>query len=480
MSVSLNKILQNALEPVQYDEKKVTKYKWIISKKDGGIQYVDASTKGNSIEKVYQLMNQELNAFKNSTTISKEQSMQLEELKRRANNLKDEYKNKHSSFFGKIYLILKGIFNGGHINKLSRKLTHTIDLLLKKPLTPNIEDLDTFLSLVSPKTNDLDISLRPGVWGRKWVYDSDTKVVQDIECELSYDHGQDPAAMQTILEVMNSQLGEFDTLNEITAAQKLQIENLNALVANRAPEQTPIQMAVLEKITRLYSLPISEIESEEMIQKMQRNKEQVYHELLNSEKSFLQAIEHSIVILARLNDIKSKINYSSRYKPFFYENIDEDTKKASLENCIEAFKILKNHTENLILGIEQLIDSEERDQELDKLYQSELFSAYAKQMSVCARYYEFLCNFEKDLKSKNKPDGAIHVHFTDSENKAIDPTSYYITVVQRLPRHQMLMFELTKNTPGHFNQYRSVYAAYIQALSFSTNMNKRMNYPFTV
>lgn len=478
-NVSLDRILHNALDPVQYDAKKVTKYKWIVvvSKTDETVQYVDASTKGSSIEKSYRVMNREFSACKDFPSISKEQKMQLQELKLRAKNIKNQEKNKHSSFFGKIYLIIRGYFNGGHIDKVSRNLDCALDKLLEKPLTPNIEDLDTFLNLVSPKFNDLEVSFIAEPVDRKWFYSPETGIIQDKEYKIEAEPKQEAEDIQVILEVMNDQLAEFGKLEEVTAPQKIQMEKLKNLIIDRSQE-SPVQLQILEKIDKLLILRISTVESEAIIQEMLETKKKIYNEIFETEKTFLKSIENSISCLECLDDLKDVINYSSKFRPFFQENVDEESQKASLGNCIEAFKILKTNTENLIHSFENLMqieNFEERDQELAKIYKSELFIAYAKQVSVCTRYNPVLSDLKKDLTLKNKDNAKIKPYLQDH-----DPSAYYIATAQRLPRHQLLMSDLTKNTPGHYAEFRSVHDAFIEALSHAASLDKRMNYPFKV
>ena len=481
MAASLNRILKNALIPAQADDQKVNKYKWSISKTDRMVHYVNASTKGSSIEKAYTTIDQNLKAYMNVPSVSKEQRMQLEELRIRAKIFKDGENTKHSSFLGRIYLIIRGSFNGGHINKVSRNLDDTIDQLLKKPLTPNVEDLDTFLNLVAPTVDELNISfLKVSV--HKWVLDSHTHVIQDKECN-SDEGPQDPDEILRILEVMNGQLSAFDTLKKVTASQKEQLEKLKSLVKARAPDEVEIKTLILDKVERLQALEVSSVENEETIQKMLTLKEAIYQELLGTERTFLGLAKQSVEKLTLLNSIKEEINYSSRYRPFFEGNVDEETKKASLENCIEAFRTLETHAVYFLEAMEDIMryDFEKRDQELASIFKSELFTTYAKQMSVCARYYEVLCALEQDLKVKNRNNSHIKPYFYDEKSKKEkDPTNYFIKTVQRLPQLQILMFDLTKNTPGQFSEYRRVYSAYIQALSFASNINKRLNYSFSL
>lgn len=489
-------------------------------------------------EKVCYKMNKQFQKFQtNLIGIKNEEKNELKALKDLFIKKRDEYKSRHSWLF----LLFRGCWNGGHIDDLSEEFIAKIDHIIKKtPKTPDVTNLDTFLRLIVPPASYLLNSLEKMT--PKWVFDPLTQVimVKGFEIEAAnpmpwIEEGLKGDLAEVLME-MNKQLDTFGAIESITNIQQntltaLKLRLIDQIKSDKAEGDDLVSMraaAVNAKIDLLLAKPISSVKVK-TAEQMEVGSTHNINEIFTTERTFLKNITESINFLKRLDSaIKHKgIKYGPQYANFLNsvnKNNDPKVFKGNLKDCIKAFEDLANRTrthlqmmgsalknddlENEKKRIEEfgfdaetssqgirdaeLKDLENKKTAIARIYKDPEYVAYSKETSKCARYNNLLQAVKKDLEDSNielnpntgKPKldyrhkpvllKALSENIYDKK----DPSDSLITVVQRQPRHGLLMLELLENTAQDHDSYNDVLEGYINANSCAALVNVRQKQKF--
>jgi hypothetical protein len=500
-TIVLKDFLQNAITPIdRYSTEQAKRYGWVYVKQNKSVRYLELTQEDSqeSLEKIFSVMKKQLNGL---TPINYAEKNQLKALKAMIAHHTEVYKEKNKGCMGKAALYFRGVYHGTHIDKLSLRLQSQINELLQvdtgtTPLKERqIEDrakreqmshlkdsLSAFLKKGSvPIEEDVQEQYR-------WAYCKETKAIK--YCDLSDEvqvPGVDqyvPCKLEKVFSRMKREIRKFKKVDLVDATQKLQLAKLRERVLQHRDDYRKQNSGCLsafanlrermrygevrhlsKRIVRdidflLHEVNVPSAPDFEVRVTMQRQAQGIASETLSTEESFAACVD------ASLNAITQLIQYSQGTYQCGHESESffRGSSGICLASCKIAFLDVKEKSAALIDALRA-----EGTNGIAEIYCSQAFTDYAIAMRLAARYYEGpLQALMKRLSAKNK----------GLQSKLREYSDTLTCVITRMPRHQMLMMELLKNTPNDSESYSKVFyaweAAEMQARVLNNGLAKKL------
>jgi hypothetical protein len=440
---------------------------WIADKKQLKYREGVISSEALPIEKAYVLMHRHLRNYSKNTHLTNEDKAELLSLKSAVEKKRDDYKDQHKGFFGKIGLWFAGI-GIGHIDTVSKKVIADIDRLSQKQeLT-----LDFFLSQTAPPLEQI------GETKRLWVYSRRSGQIEEREGGRPLKKGETDDLL-SILTVMNRQLNNFSEDQPITRFQQQSLKLLrdNVRLEIFAQKDTALfeqlHQEILGKIDPLLNaVPSDKIEND-------TGWTLVFNEILKTEATFLDKLETSSIHLDHLKTLAQddKIKVNRKILPFFRTGkVGEEKTLEDCKKAYQAFISLAQKFHHELLLIDQKTTVEEKTVELSKLLRSSTFLEYVEGSLACMGYINELNALSQSLRAKN-PQSAIDEYCNHNMGPGGDrapPESDFSFVVSRVSRLGLLSKELLTKTRDN-RLYRVAFSNFSRINSLANYQNRQLS-----
>lgn len=483
-------------------------HRWNYSKQTDSIEY--GPIHDTPFEKVCSKMYKQFKVLnKKPFGVKADEINDLKALQRLIAQKVEDYKNTHSGLFGWFVLQYRSFKYGVHIDEISDKLTRVITKLTKKDKIPDITNLDTFLRVVLPAhlgmTNSL-ITAMP-----RLVVDPRTDVIMLMEYEMSSPDDTPWVAdglvgdFVEVLKRMESQLKAFEqSLVERTDLQAQRLTDLKISLSieletmhlKNDPVASALHKNIIASIDAIVAKPVA---LKKVLPADQLEKEITFKidEIRKTEETFLKSLDESIRFLKRLETgvMGGSLKYSPKYTNFLTDANPSDTKefKGNLGHCLTLFKDLQQKTKS---HCDQLAEMQgksiqEGKEALAKMYNSEAYVSYSKNVSNCSRYYDLLMEVKSNLEENNAELDSSGSPRYDATRRLIlkpilrkdlyqkkNPLDYLSTVIQRLPRHALFGQDLLDLTEPSEPSYSAMINAFIRIKAAAALLNKRLEQKF--